>query len=100
MKRFGNASAWRMVVALAMFAAAPAHAQLLPGKVDPDGYDLDKIHQAFPEYFRPIGNDRTRPADLPDVFGPGSVLTAGNLYMKVTNFGHVGNFFTNLSNDP
>jgi len=37
---------------------------------------------------------------MPDVSGPGAVLRAGNLHMKVTNFGHVGNIFQNLSSDP
>ncbi len=36
----------------------------------------------------------------PDINGPGKVLRAGNLHMKVTNFGFVGNPFTNLSSDP
>ena len=29
------------------------------------------------------------PADIPDIYGPGAVLTVGNVYMKVTNFGIV-----------
>lgn len=88
------------MAALALCLASSVHAQVRPGKVDPDGYDLQKIREALPEYFRPSGNGRATPAALPDVFGPGAVLTAGNLYMKITNFGHVGNFFTNLSSDP
>jgi hypothetical protein len=37
---------------------------------------------------------------LPDIFGPGAVLRAGDVRMKVTNFGFVGNVFPNLSSDP
>jgi hypothetical protein len=47
-----------------------------------------------------FGNDRIRPTAVPDIFGSGAVLTVGNVYMKVTNFGFVGNPFTNLSSDP
>jgi hypothetical protein len=39
-------------------------------------------------------------SDVPDIFGPGHVLSAGNLYAKVTNFGHVGNYFLATSSDP
>lgn len=41
-----------------------------------------------------------RPADIPDIYGPGAVLTAGNVYLKVTNAGLIGNAYTNLSTDP
>jgi hypothetical protein len=96
----GTIRALATAALLAAALAAPASAQLRPGKLDPDGLDMDKIRAMLPEYFHPTGNGRTAPADIPDVFGPGAVLTAGNLFMKVTNFGHCGNFFTNLSNDP
>ena len=88
------AAAWLILLAL------PARAQVWPGKVDPDGYTFEKIQQALPEYFQTAGDLRARPADIPDVFGPGAVLRVGNVYMKVTNFGHCGNFFTTLSSDP
>src|SRR5262245_53239443 len=42
----------------------------------------------------------TNPSAIPDIFGPGAVLNVGNVYMKVTNFGTIGNPFTNISNDP
>jgi hypothetical protein len=93
----GGLAALALIAALAL----PAEAQLRPGKIDPDGYNsLDQIRAALPEYFEPSGALRARPADIPDVFGPGAVLRVGNVYMKVTNFGHCGNFFTNLSSDP
>src|SRR5262245_29319046 len=40
------------------------------------------------------------PAAVPDIYGPGAVLTAGNVYMKVTNYGVIGNPYTELSSDP
>src|SRR5262249_13658728 len=36
----------------------------------------------------------------PNLHGPGAVLTAGNVFLKVTNAGVIGNAFTNLSADP
>ena len=80
--------------------AHPARAQVFPGKVDPDGYTFERIKAELPELFPTVGDLRARPADVPDVFGPGAVLRVGNVYMKVTNYGHCGNFFTNLSSDP
>ena len=88
------------VCAWLLLAALPARAQLPPGKVDPDGMTFDDIKRALPEYFAPPGGGGAQPADIPDVFGPGAVLRVGNVFMKVTNFGHCGNFFTNLSSDP
>ena len=79
--------------------AFPAWAQA-PGKVDPDGITFDQVQAALPELFETPGNPRVRPADIPDVIGPGAVLRAGNVFMKVTNYGHCGNFFINLSSDP
>src|SRR6267378_2973679 len=90
---------WAALITAAM-AAPVARAQVAPGKTDPDGLTLESIKAALPEYFRPTGNGRVGPMDIPDVFGPGAVLTVGNIQMKITNFGHVGNLFMNLSSDP
>src|SRR5436190_17639184 len=87
-------------LAWAMLMVPAAEAQVAPGKMDPDGLTLNAIKAAMPEYFRPAGNGRVGPTDIPDIFGPGAVLTVGNIQMKVTNFGHVGNLFMNLSSDP
>ncbi|MGH3055153.1 MAG: hypothetical protein ACRDL7_09275, partial [Gaiellaceae bacterium] len=62
-----------------------AWGQVVPGKTDPDGLTFDSIKAAMPEYFHSYGNGRARPTDIPDVFGPGAVLTVGNIFMKVTN---------------
>jgi hypothetical protein len=86
-------------LALVALLAGPGHAGT-PGKADPDGYTDESVREMLPEYFHVQGNGRAQPAAVPDVFGPGAVLTVGQLYMKVTNWGHVGNFWTNLSSDP
>jgi len=41
----------------------------------------------------------TRPLAIPDIFGAGSVLNVGNVIMKVTNNGILGNPFA-TSSDP
>src|SRR5262245_10081010 len=46
------------------------------------------------------GKRGARPLAIPDIFGSGSVLNVGNVVMKVTNNGLVGNPFTNVSSDP
>ena len=46
------------------------------------------------------GRPVARPSDVPDIFGTGAVLTVGNLFMKITNYGFVGNGFPQLSSDP
>jgi hypothetical protein len=75
---------------------------------------LDEFIKTHPEYFRArfpqyfpdtasangIVRPPATPSAIPDVFGPGAVLTAGNVYMKVTNLGLFGNPFTNISSDP
>jgi hypothetical protein len=101
--RASRINALRLGLAAAACVAAlalPARAQLPPGKIDPDGYTFEKIKAALPELFAPAGDSRARPADIPDVIGPGAVLRVGSVYMKVTNYGHCGNFFQNLSTDP
>ena len=89
---------WIGLVALLGVVASPAAgAERVgpPGKVDPDGYTMEDVRLMLPEYF----SDNSV-ADIPDIYGPGKVLTVGNVFQKVTNVGHVGNFFTNLSSDP
>ncbi len=45
-------------------------------------------------------NSRSELTAPPDIHGPGQVLRVGNVFMKVTNAGILGNPFTNLSTDP
>jgi hypothetical protein len=96
-----NAVKWGLTAAACVTVLAlPARAQVAPGKLDPDGMTFDRIQGALPELFQPADDLRARPAAIPDVIGPGAVLRVGSVYMKVTNYGHCGNFFTNLSTDP
>lgn len=54
-----------------------------------------------PKNLRSSSGSRTaQPAAIPDIYGPGAVLTAGNVFMKVTNFGVIGNPYFALSSDP
>lgn len=41
-----------------------------------------------------------RPTAVPDIYGPGKVSTVGNVWMKSTNIGVLGNPFTAISSDP
>lgn len=95
------------VVPLAVLAlgltVGPAVAGSPPGKLvlgggDQTVEDLDRAYsESFPRVLMARG---ASPTAVPDVFGPGAVLRAGNLVMKVTNVGIIGNPFTNLSTDP
>src|SRR5690242_12480608 len=97
-RKFAALSAAALVLGL---APAPARAEMPPGKVPLAGDisvdDLDKAYrQSFPQTLRARGAE---PTALPDVFGPGAVLRAGNLVMKITNIGIIGNPFV-TSTDP
>ncbi len=82
-----------LVVVLLAGNATRAHARA-------DEAMLQEFKTAYPELFPPEGEGRVRPMAVPDLFGPGAVLDVGSVYMKVTNYGTIGNPFTNLSNDP
>lgn len=106
--RFSSLRAALAVCAVAMAAmqATPAAAQKLKKEIP--GFEQHEMDQIFSDYgaqmraVEPVdfGNDRVRPTDVPDIFGPGSVLTVGDIFMKVVNFGFVGNPFIQLSSDP
>lgn len=108
--RASSGSGWRSAVALVALglaaAATPVLAQDDAGpsgilrKGELDGMTEAQVKAAMPEYFPHVVNGRVKPADLPDIFGPGAVLNVGNVAMKVTNNGFIGNPFTNLSSDP
>ena len=76
-------SAWG--AATALLWAASAHARWDPGGLAEPALDAAA---------------RASPASIPEIYGPGAVLTAGRIAMKVTNAGHVGNAYINLSSDP
>jgi hypothetical protein len=65
-----------------------------------DGMTEAEFKAAFQEYFPAEGSGVLRPSDIPDIFGPGAVLSVGSVLMKVTNFGVFGNPWGNLSSDP
>jgi len=48
---------------------------------------------------QPISPTGPQPEAQPDIFGPGAVLTVGNIRMKVTNVALLGNIFAS-SADP
>ena len=64
------------------------------------GGGADRARPAWLDRRPPPKDLPARVEALPDISGPGAVLRAGRVHMKVTNFGHVGNIFTNLSSDP
>ncbi|MFN8589199.1 MAG: hypothetical protein U0704_15520 [Candidatus Eisenbacteria bacterium] len=79
--------------------AAPAFAKLPEN--DPEWQDilqLEAEHGVGP--LAAQGGRQARPTDIPDIFGPGAVLTVGNVFMKCTNYGLDGNPFTYVSSDP
>lgn len=91
-----------LMLAVVAVAASPALARMQEN--DPEYRDLlelEKEYQVGPyANATASGKPAARPAAIPDIFGPGAVLTVGNLFMKVTNYGLVGNPFTNVSSDP
>lgn len=106
-----RAMAWRALVRgvvgglLLAAAATSATAQDEQGasffrKGTFDGMTWAEYTAAMPEYFGADPSGGLGVADIPDIFGPGAVLSVGNVYMKVTNIGLFGNPYTNLSSDP
>ncbi len=87
----------RAPVLLFMLAAASvAHAR-------PDPFEAEALRNLGSQLASPAGAPGGRtatPAAIPDIFGPGAVLTVGNVYLKATNYSVMGNPFTNISSDP
>lgn len=99
---FAAAGALLLLGALAQPAAARLRdddpdAQALQELAKEYGFDARTGARVTPTL---SGRRPAAPLAIPDVFGPGAVLTVGNLYMKITNFGFDANPFTNLSSDP
>src|SRR5262245_50574582 len=73
---------------------------VLPSSVSARSFSPDMSTAAPPDATLRSGTNRAAtPAALPDIFGPGSVLNVGNVFMKITNTGVLGNPFT-TSSDP
>ncbi len=88
-----------LAVACVVMLAAPAFARIPEN--DPEWQDIlqfEAEHGLGP--LAAQGGRVARPNDIPDIFGPGAVLTVGNVFMKCTNYGLDGNPFTNVSSDP
>ena len=72
----------------------PAAARLRPQ--DPEYQGLMEYEQEIRTHIEANASGRrATPLAIPDIFGAGSVLNVGNVVMKVTNNGLVGNPFTN-----
>ena len=94
------ATRFLLVAGVAGVCVTPAWSRMRPE--DPE-------HQYFQAYEQEVlarmessnGRRGARPMAIPNIFETGtSVLNVGNLVMKVTNNGLVGNPFTNVSSDP
>jgi hypothetical protein len=86
---------------MAVTWARPASARIRED--EPEYKDLQGLMQQFRvgPYKPPDGSTSANGTlAVPDIFGPGAVLTVGNIFMKCTNYGFDGNPFTNLSTDP
>jgi len=82
--------------------AAPASARVdFQGKAIPDSIGV--ITGINPVGAGPLRGENGRPVHIdavPDINGPGHVSTVGNVWMKTTNIGVMGNPFTANSSDP
>jgi len=82
--------------------AAPASARVdFQGKAIPDSIGV--ITGINPVGAGPLRVENGRPVHIdavPDINGPGHVSTVGNVWMKTTNIGVMGNPFTANSSDP
>ncbi len=95
------AARFLVVAVLVGACASPAGARLRPE--DPEYQDLQAYEQEVMAQVRASNEGRrgARPMAIPNIFETGtSVLNVGNVIMKVTNNGLVGNPFTNVSSDP
>jgi hypothetical protein len=97
----------RRAALLALLSTLIVAANAWAKPLDPvDAQDLDALQAQLKAHPLPGPVDgpgffgKAKPAAVPDIFGPGAVLTVGNLQMKVTNYGVLGNPFTNISSDP
>lgn len=89
---------WSKIVLVLLLASCAPGLMATPAHARADQQMLDEFKAAHPELFPGRGNTM-QPEAIPDIFGPGAVLTAGNVYMKVTNFALFGNPFLNVSSD-
>jgi plastocyanin len=90
-----------VLAALALSVLLPRGAQARAGLDAQEQAVLDSIDQVYQRaQLGPVPVDRSGPLAVPDRFGPGAVLSVGNVRMKVVNYGVLGNPFGNTSSDP
>ena len=78
-----------------------AFASMAWGKADPfEAEALKALATKLSPYAPGGGGAKAVPAAIPDIYGPGAVLTVGEVFMKVTNYAVLGNPFNNISSDP
>ena len=88
-----------LLVAVAATSASPAWSRLRPE--DPEYQDLKAYEEEVMARANPTnGRGRAGRFAIPDIFNAGAVLNVGNVVMKVTNNGIIGNPFTAISSDP
>jgi len=99
--RLRGAAAALLLLLVATGAAAQDEQGLrLSRKGEVAGMTDAEVIASMPEYFKRDSRGRVQPTDIPDIYGPGAVLNVGNVAMKVTNFGMIGNNWPYLSTDP
>ena len=87
------------MTAMVCAAVAPVWARLHPD--EPEARDLEEYQREVMARMSPASGRRgAQPLAVPDIFGPGAVLDVGNVVMKVTNNGIIGNPLTAISSDP
>jgi hypothetical protein len=91
---------WAVGWVLLSLCALPPDVWGRPDPIDAEGLRAISDAATTEAAADATGFRSARPAAIPDIFGPGAVLTVGNLIMKITNFGVIGNPFLNLSSDP
>src|SRR5690348_16289644 len=95
-----NAIAHRitLLALVVMATAAWVHPAFARSREDePECKDLQGVEQQFrvgPNAPKDGSTGAQGTLAIPDIFGPGAVLTVGNVFMKCTNYGLDGNPFT------
>jgi hypothetical protein len=97
-RRMAGRAALALLAGLVLVTVRPANARVLDddmkGLVNPQGDD------AAPGTLRNGGHGPITPQAVPEINGPGRVSTVGNVWLKTTNIGVMGNPFTANSSDP
>jgi len=87
-------------VLFAALASMLAMATVAHARLDPVEMEALKQIEALAGARAGVGGRTATPSAIPDIYGPGAVLNVGNVVMKVSNFGVIGNPFPAISSDP